>query len=341
VPAGHDSFDLHLVAEVLSEPMLDQALYMLTGRDRLDMSRLALNLSHYVNGVARSHGEVAQHMFPGHEVQSITNGVHSATWTCPSFGALFDRQLPGWREDPAMLRRAMSLQDEDLLAAHAAAKLSLVEEVERRSGQHLDPRRLTLGFARRATAYKRTDLLFRDLERLRRIGRGRLQLVFAGKAHPRDGPGKGLIRQVFDAARSLGADVPLVYLSDYDLRLARTLVAGVDVWLNTPSRPLEASGTSGMKAAHNGVPSLSVLDGWWREGWLEDVTGWAIGTSDPTSDDQDAAALYQALERSVLPRFESEQRGWAQLMRQSIALNASFFNTHRVVQQYVTNAYLE
>ena len=341
VPAGHDSFDLSLATEVLSEPIFDQALSMLTGHDRLDMSRLALNLSHYVNGVARSHGEVAQHMFPGHEVHSITNGVHSVTWTCPSFGALFDRQLPGWREDPAMLRRAVSLQDEDLLTAHASAKLTLLEEVERRSGQRLDDGRLTLGFARRATAYKRPDLLFRDLDRLRTIGRGRLQLIFAGKAHPRDEPGKGLIHQVFDAARRLGADVPLVYLSDYDLGLAKKLVAGVDVWLNTPSRPLEASGTSGMKAAHNGVPSLSVLDGWWREGCLEGVTGWAIGTLDPASDDEDAAALYEALERAVLPLHQRGKRGWAQLMRQSIALNASFFNTHRVVQQYVTNAYQE
>ena len=341
VPAGHDSFDLPQVAKVISEPIVDNALYMLTGRERLNLTQLALNLSHYVNGVARSHEQVAQQMFPGHDVHAITNGVHSGTWTSPSFAVLFDRQLPGWREDPAMLRRAFGLGDEDLLAAHRAAKLSLLQEVEQRTRLRLDASRLTLGFARRATAYKRTDLLFRDLERLRKIGRGRLQLIFAGKAHPRDEAGKELIRHVVDASRRLGNDVPLVYLANYDLRLAKKLISGVDVWLNTPARPLEASGTSGMKAAHNGVPSLSILDGWWLEGWVEGVTGWAIGGPDPASDDQDAAALYESLERRVLPAYEAGSHAWAQLMRQTIALNASFFNTHRVVQQYVTNSYLD
>ena len=240
-----------------------------------------------------------------------------------------------------MLRRAFGLGDEDLLAAHRAAKLSLLQEVEQRTRLRLDASRLTLGFARRATAYKRTDLLFRDLERLRKIGRGHLQLIFAGKAHPRDEAGKELIRRVVDASRRLGNDVPLVYLANYDLRLAKKLIAGVDVWLNTPARPLEASGTSGMKAAHNGVPSLSILDGWWLEGWVEGVTGWAIGGPDPASDDQDAAALYESLERRVLPAYEAGSHAWAQLMRQTIGLNASFFNTHRVVQQYVTNSYLD
>ena len=341
VPAGHDSFDLPQVAKVISEPIVDNALYMLTGRERLNLTQLALNLSHYVNGVARSHEQVAQRIFPGHDVHAITNGVHSGTWTSPSFASLFDRQLPGWREDPAMLRRAFGLGDEDLLAAHRAAKLSLLQEVEQRTRLRLDASRLTLGFARRATAYKRTDLLFRDLERLRKIGRGHLQLIFAGKAHPRDEAGKELIRHVVDASRRLGNDVPLVYLANYDLRLAKKLISGVDVWLNTPARPLEASGTSGMKAAHNGVPSLSILDGWWLEGWVEGVTGWAIGGPDPASDDQDAAALYESLERRVVPAYEAGPHAWAQLMRQTIGLNASFFNTHRVVQQYVTNSYLD
>jgi starch phosphorylase len=280
-------------------------------------------------------------MFPGHDVHSITNGVHSATWTCPSFASLFDRQMPGWREDPAMLRRAVGLHDEDVLDAHRAAKQQVIQIIEARSGRRFDEKRLIVAFARRATSYKRADLLFRDLERLRGFGRGRLQLVFAGKAHPKDEPGRELIRRVVAAGRALGSDVPLVYLAEFDLSLAKQLVSGVDVWLNTPRRPLEASGTSGMKAAHNGVPSLSVLDGWWVEGWVEGVTGWAIGGTEPASDEQEAAGLYGTLEQRVLPAYEGDRHAWAQLMRQTIALNASFFNTHRVVQQYVTNSYLD
>jgi starch phosphorylase len=340
VAAGHDHFDWGLVWRVLGEPVPADVLAMLAGRERMNMTELALNASGFVNGVARRHGEVSQHMFPGRDIRSVTNGVHSATWTCDAFRALFDRHVPEWRDDPAMLRKAISIPTGEVRAAHAQAKERLFALVRSATGRVLSPDVLTVGFARRATGYKRADLVFRDVERLRALGRRRLQLVFAGKAHPSDGEGKDMIRRIVEMGRQLGDDVPVVYLPEYDVAQARTIVAGVDVWLNTPRPPLEASGTSGMKAAHNGVPSLSILDGWWIEGCVEGVTGWAVDPRDRESDDADARALYDKLESAVLPLFNGDPACWTSVMQHAIALNASFFNTHRVVQQYVTNAYL-
>jgi starch phosphorylase len=332
VVAGRDRFEWPAVRRMLGPGERYEILRMLGGRDALDMTRLALNLSSYANGVAIRHQQVSEEMFPGYSIRHVTNGVHSRTWTAPPLARILDRFLPSWRADPALLRQAYLLPDEDLLRAHAAAKAELVSFVEQRTGKRLAPAALTIGFARRAALYKRTDLVLSDLERLRAVARraGPLQLVFAGKAHPHDEPAKDLIARVIDRLRALGADVPSVYLSDYDMEAAKLLVAGCDVWLNTPQPPLEASGTSGMKAAHNGVPSLSTLDGWWLEGHLEGLTGWSAG---------DAEEIYDKLEHSVLPAFLDPAR-WAGIMKHCIAINASFFNTHRVVQQYATAAYL-
>lgn len=341
LPSGHDQFDHELVARVLGEPVPRGLLRMLSGADRLNTTRLALSLAGHVNGVARRHREVSQEMFPEYAIASVTNGVHSVTWTSEPFRALFDRDVPGWREDPALLRQAMRIPSAELQAAHASAKRTLLDEVQRLTGRALGPGALTIGFARRATAYKRADLVFSDLARLRALRRqGPLQLVFAGKAHPRDEGGKEMIRRVTRFARELGDEVPVVYLPNYGLELALLLVAGVDVWLNTPRRPLEASGTSGMKAAHNGVPSLSILDGWWIEGHIEGVTGWAIGRSGASqgSDAEDAAELYAKM-AVVLETFRDTEL-WASIMRSTIALNASFFNTQRMVLEYATTAYL-
>lgn len=346
VPAAHDQFDYQLVAEVLGDLVPLRELRRLGGEERLNMTRLALELSHFVNGVAKRHGEVTRRLFPGFAIEAITNGVHSATWTCPSFRRLYDRRLPGWALDPFSLRYAVSLPAQEVWAAHVEAKAALLAEVERRSGRRLPESALTVGFARRAAAYKRHDLIFRDLDRLREVARqaGGLQLVFAGKAHPRDPAGRELIRRVFAAGAELGDALPVVWLEDYDLSLAKLLTAGCDVWLNTPEPPLEASGTSGMKAAHNGVPSLSVLDGWWLEGHLEGVTGWAIGPApgalDTEDGDRDAADLYARLAGTVAPLFYGQRDRWLDVMRRTIAFNASFFNSHRMVLQYAANAYL-
>jgi starch phosphorylase len=308
------------------------------------MTYLALSLSHFINGVAKRHKDVSQLMFADYKIEAITNGVHAATWVSPPLADLYDKRIPGWRQDNFSLRYALSISNHDIWQAHQQAKQQLMDEIHRTTSATFESDVLTLGFGRRAAAYKRGDLIFADLQRLREIAHqaGKMQLVFAGKAHPRDNDGKLLIQRIIQTARSLSADLPIVYLPNYDMRLACLMTAGVDVWLNTPQPPLEASGTSGMKAAVNGVPSLSVLDGWWIEGCIEGITGWGIA-SDGQSDDRgrDAAALYTMLESSVIPVYYNDRGRFIDMMRHAIALNGSFFNTQRMVQQYVLKAYFE
>lgn len=348
VPAGHDQFDYDLVQRVLGLVVPVEVLQMLGGQDRLNMTLLALNLSRYVNGVAKRHEEVSREMFPGYPIHHITNGVHSWTWTADEFKHLYDRYLPGWSNDPSMLRHALGLPKDEIWAAHRQAKNRLLDFIRERTNRSLSADTLTVGFARRFTRYKRPDLIFSDVNRLIEIAQqvGSLQFVFAGKAHPRDHDGKRLIKRVIEVSRQVGDQMPIIFLENYDLELAKMLVSGVDLWLNTPQRPLEASGTSGMKAAHNGVPSLSTLDGWWIEGHIEGVTGWSIGsrvagqTASEAVNWQDADDLYRKLREVIVPMFYHNRDRWIEVMRHAIALNASYFNTHRMVEQYVTNAYL-
>lgn len=347
VAAGHDSFAYDWTVPLLSGTAPEDDIRMLGGADRLHMTLLGFNLSRFVNGVARRHTEVARGMFPFHEIESVTNGVHAGTWTAEPFRALYDRHIPGWRRDPFALRGAVSIPLDEIAGAHAAAKAALVGRVRTLTGRSLDPDALTVGFARRAAAYKRTDLLLRDVDALRSIVRdsGPLQILYSGKAHPSDETGKAAIRRVADAARQLGPEVTVLYLPDYSMDLAGILVAGADVWLNTPQAPLEASGTSGMKAALNGVPSWSVLDGWWIEGHVEGVTGWSIGSrpgaagGHPLQQD-DLTDLYGKLRHVVAPLFHQRDTGWLNVMRQTIAINAAHFHTHRMVQQYAVRAYV-
>ncbi len=341
VPSGHDQFPLEMVQRLIGPPELFEMKEVFCCSGVLNMTYLALNLSRYVNGVAKRHGEISRQILTPRDanhhyrIDSITNGIHLVTWAAPSFAALFDRHIPGWRQDNASLRSALRIPGEEVWQAHSTAKAQLVAEVNRRAHADFDTETLTLGFARRATAYKRANLLLTDKARLKNIAAkaGRLQVVYAGKAHPRDDPGKQIIQQIIRAKDSLRPEVKIVYLENYDWELARLLVAGADVWLNTPQPPLEASGTSGMKAALNGVPSLSVLDGWWIEGCIEDATGWAVG------DHSDAASLYEKLEQVVVPRFYRQRQEFVRVMRHAIALNASHFNTQRMVQEYVMKAY--
>ena len=347
VPAGHDQFPLELAERVLGPREAFHTMHeVFCCEGVLNMTYLALNLSHYINGVAKKHGEVSRHMFAHYVIDAITNGVHAATWTSQPFQALFDRHIPGWREDNFSLRSALSIPSQEVWDAHLSAKRQMIQQVNRTSNAGMDVDVLTLGFARRATAYKRTDLLFQDIERLKQLAAhaGGLQVIYAGKAHPHDHQGKALIKRIYEVKEVLKEDIKIAYLANYDLALGALLTAGVDVWLNTPQPPLEASGTSGMKAALNGVPSLSVLDGWWLEGCIEGVTGWAIGSNHRSlaADDdraQDASALYDTLEQVVMPLFYGDQQGFINVMRHAIALNGSFFNTQRMLQQYVVKAY--
>jgi starch phosphorylase len=283
-------------------------------------------------------------MFGGYTIDAITNGVHAATWTADEFHDLFDRHIPGWRRDNFSLRYALSIPGGEIWQAHDAAKARLMTRVAADTGARLDPNVFTIGFARRATAYKRADLLFHDLARLKHIGaEHRLQIIFAGKAHPRDEAGKQVITRIFDAGKQVGLPVAVVYLADYDMALGRLVTSGVDLWLNTPHAPLEASGTSGMKAALNGVPSLSILDGWWVEGCIEGVTGWAIGDDEPPAaadrNAEDASLMYDKLERVILPLYCQRRDRYIDVMRHAIALNGSFFNSHRMVEEYELKAY--
>jgi len=344
VPAGHDKFSWELVEKVLGRARADllKASHCCVNGG-LNMTHLALRFAGFINGVAMRHGEISTGMFPGYPIDAVTNGVHAATWTSRPCADLFDRRIPEWRKDNFYLRYAVGISLPEITEAHAQAKRALLDEVERRRGVSLPESVLTIGFARRATTYKRPDLLFSDLERLRGMARqgGPLQVIYGGKAHPRDEGGKEMIRRVFQGAAALGDAVRVVYLENYDMALGKILCAGVDLWLNTPLRPQEASGTSGMKAALNGVPSFSVLDGWWVEGHVEHVTGWAIGddSAGPEEYSQDAASMYDKLERVILPLYYGRPEAYARVRRYAIALNGSFFNTQRMVSQYVTNAY--
>jgi len=372
VPAGHDRFPMEFVTRVfpgrtdfldlkdtLAADLMKRALQVeqnfpgLQEAARqgasLNMTQLALGLSTYVNGVAKQHGETSRQMFPGADIEAITNGVHAGTWTSLPFQQLFDRYIPSWREDNYSLRSALGLPAEEVWAAHLIAKHDLLETVRQKTGLKFDPEVFTIGFARRATGYKRADLILADLDRLRQIAKnsGQFQIIYAGKAHPNDGGGKDIIRRIFQAKKALRKTVPVVFLDDYNLELGGKITSGVDLWLNTPQFPLEASGTSGMKAALNGVPSLSILDGWWVEGHIEGVTGWCIGESrrtaagnTPADNTAEAESLYSKLESVILPMYYNDRTKFLEVMQHAIAINGSFFNTQRMVQQYITDAYL-
>ncbi len=341
VPAGHDRFSTEQAIRILGGDRTARLEKLGCFRDGLlNMTLLALRFSRYANGVAIQHGKVTRQMFPEFTIDSITNGVHAPTWMSVPVQQMLDEHIPAWRRDHLFLRNAIELPEPEILAAHARAKDELLAEVASRTGAVLNAKALTLGFARRAATYKRANLLFTDPERLQRIATaaGGLQILYAGKAHPQDKQGKELIHQVIEEATRFSNDaLRIVYLEDYAWDLGALLTAGVDVWVNTPRRPYEASGTSGMKAALNGVPSLSILDGWWIEGCIEGVTGWAI--EDGANDQEEANSLYIKLETAVIPLYLAPTEQWARLMRTTIAFNGSFFNTNRMVKQYTRNAY--
>jgi starch phosphorylase len=347
VPAGQDQFPMDLVRQVLGEhKVFELEREFCCDPGVLNMTYLGLHLSHYINGVSREHGRVSSQMFGSYVVDSITNGVHAATWVSKPLSDVLDKHIPNWRENNFSLRYALNLPRAEIREAHIQSKRQLFEYIKQQTNTDMDLDVFTIGFARRAATYKRADLLFHDVERLKKIASkaGKFQLVFAGKAHPRDHEGKELIKKVFRARQPLQPDIKLVYLPNYNMEVAKILIPGVDLWLNTPQPPHEASGTSGMKAALNAVPSFSVLDGWWVEGCVEGLTGWAIGNHNDKEQNaenraEDAQALYDKLENVIVPMFYNNQRAYLGIMTNALALNGSFFNTQRMLEEYILKAY--
>ncbi len=347
VAAGHDKFEYELVSDILRGDYIPiDVIKRFGGKDNLNMTLLALNLSEFVNGVAKKHGEVSRKLFPGYEINAITNGVHSFTWVCKPIAYLYDKYVPGWANEPELFVRAENIPDEELFNAHQTAKKELFDYIKETTGEEFDINVLTIGFARRATAYKRPDLLFYDIERFLKITAGKVQFVYGGKAHPKDYPGKEIIKKIITLSKQLKDKVKIVYLQNYNMNVAKKIVAGVDVWLNTPQRPLEASGTSGMKAAHNAVINFSVLDGWWIEGYIEGVTGWSIGSLpkdeklDEDTSPSDAEDLYTKLENEIIPTYYNNRPRWIFMMKSSVGKIAYYFNTHRMMRRYVTEAFI-
>ena len=347
IEAGHDRFSYDLVKRILGEIVPLELLKKLGGEHYLNMTLLALNLSKYVNGVAKKHGEVSKKLFPGYEINAITNGIHSFTWTCESFRQVYDKYIPGWANEPELFVRSETIPDVELWGAHLHAKNALIDYVKNTVGVEMSPDILTIGFARRFTSYKRADLIFSNLERLLKVSeKGKFQIIYAGKAHPKDTPGKDTIKRVVELTKIINDNVKVVFLKDYNIQMALKLISGVDVWLNTPLRPREASGTSGMKAAHNGVINFSILDGWWIEGHIEGVTGWSIGPKPLESsltninDTADADDLYNKLENTIIPMYYHDRNQWIKIMKNSIGKIAYYFNSHRMMRRYVTEAYI-
>jgi glycogen phosphorylase len=347
VEAAFDRFSYTLVEEVLGQEFPLNVIKEVGGTDKLNMTLLALNLSGYQNGVTKAHTKYSKKLFPHYYIRAVTNGVHSFTWASSSFHRLFDKYIPGWASEPELLVRIDRVPCAEIWNAHIENKRKLLAFIEEKTGERFDEEALTMGFARRATSYKRATLVFSDLQRLKEAARKKpLQLVFAGKAHPRDISGKEEIKEIFRYKEQLRGDIKVVWLENYDMHIAAKLTAGVDVWLNTPMPPMEASGTSGMKAAHNGVVNFSVLDGWWIEGCIEGVTGWAIGPApeenltDEERRTQELDDIFNKLRYIIAPKYYEEHDAWIALMKNSIGKVAYYFNTHRMMRRYITDAYL-
>ncbi|MHA1820534.1 MAG: alpha-glucan family phosphorylase [Promethearchaeota archaeon] len=347
VPAGHDKFDYNLVYDTLRD-LVPPNIKEMAGPDLLNMTKLGIYFSRYINGVSKKHGEVTRKMFPGVEIDSITNGVHSYFWTNQHLRKLFDEfEDEGVKFRAPWYEKVWAIDPDDLWRAHLKAKRDLLDYQKSHSYVLFDDDILTIGFARRLTGYKRPTLIFNDVERLAKIVKNKVQFVFAGKAHPRDEEGKNFIKQIHDTADYLWNSyrIKVCFLAHYDIDLAKLLVSGCDVWLNNPRRYREASGTSGMKAAHNGVLNLSILDGWWIEGYkMDPKAGWAIGKApgepgcEENDDREEASNIYNLLENEVIPLYYTNLPEWEDRMKHAISLS-SYFNTDRMVKEYAVKSW--
>ena len=351
VPAGHDRFPLEMVKEELKA-------YDYIDWDKeveesdINLSLLASKYSGKVNAVSHRHKFVTAGIFPelAEKVEYVTNGVYHIRWIHEEIQELFNEYIPGWDENPILLQRAHEIPSELLLKKHNKIKSDLVNLVNKQTDASFSDDVFTIGIARRVTPYKRNDLILRDIDRLIHIAEnmGEIQIVFAGKAHPRDGMGKEMIKNIFEKMKLLRERtkaVKVTFLENYGIDMAKLLIAGCDVWLNNPKRPYEACGTSGMKAGMNGVLNFSTWDGWWLEGGIEGVNGWGIGPKPSwqdmteSKDEEDLEDLYGKLAYVIIPTFYKHRDEWVRLMKNSIATIGSHFNTHRMVSEYISKVY--
>ncbi len=348
VPAGHDRFKQSLVDKVFGNRMPKEIRKLADDNGDFNMTFLGMALSRYRNAVARKHGDISRKMFPQYEIDYITNGIHLPFWVSKPFRKMFGRKWPNWRANPIVLTNAIELDPLEIFDSHIENKFSLINYQKGNSWNLLDEELTTIGFARRFASYKRAILIFHDIDRLGKIAKDHLQFIFAGKAHPKDQMGKDYIKKIHESGEYLydNYGVKVVMMENYNMDLAHMLASGVDVWLNTPNRYREASGTSGMKAALNGVLNLSVQDGWWLEGYkMNHLAGWAIGPDDSNPDDPgvsndwdiDSNAIYEILENKIIPTYMNHDE-WLYMMQCAISL-AAYFNTHRMVEEYAEKAY--
>ena len=348
VSAGHDRFKQDLVDKVFENSMPPEIRKLADDKGEFNMTYLGMALSRYRNAVAKKHGDISRKMFPQYEIDYITNGIHHPYWISKPFRKLFSRKWPDWRTNPRTLENAIELDDLDVFDAHIENKFNLINYQKGHSWNLLDEELITIGFARRFATYKRAILIFHDIDRLGKICKNHIQFIFAGKAHPKDTQGKEYIKKIFEAGDYLydNYGVKVVVMENYNMDLAHMLVSGVDLWLNTPNRYREASGTSGMKASLNGVPNFSVLDGWWLEGYkMNPLAGWAIGPDDSNPDDPgvsnnwdiDSNVIYETMEDKIIPTYMDHDE-WIFRQKNAIAL-AAYFNSHRMIEEYAEKAY--
>ncbi len=348
VPAGHDRFDFKLVAEVLSDNFLEELKDWGGEYEQLNMTKLAINFSRYINGVSKKHKDITLRMFPDKDIDYITNGIHVSTWLNPLLKELYEKSFHALDHNIENLGYAIDIDPEELWNIHKILKNQLLEYEKTHSWLLLDENLFTIGFARRITEYKRPKLIFHNIDKLGEICQGKAQILMAGKTHPKDYQGKEIIKDIFRASKYLWDKfrVRAVFLENYNMDISKLMVSGVDLWLNTPRRYMEASGTSGMKAALNGVPNLSVLDGWWIEGFEKSKgkAGWAIGPGPEKSDaenitdEMDADEIYDKLDNEILPMYYAKRGSWIEKMKHAITLGA-YFNTRRVVKEYANKAW--
>jgi len=331
IPKAQDIFSFSYLLSF--QPDFPGQLAGLIKNNEINLTQTGFYFSGFINAVSKAHQREARKIYQNNRIKAVTNGVDSLFWTVPEFKELYDKHIPGWRKDNLLLKNAKRISGNEIWAAHQKAKQRLVEHVNEHSEVKLELDVFTLAFARRFAVYKRPEFLFQNLSRLLALNKERkLQLIYAGKAHPQDLEGQELVKRINRLAGELSQNIKLIFLKDYDLAQARLMTAGADLWLNNPLPPNEASGTSGMKAAHNGIPQISTLDGWWGEGYKKNKTGWLI--KEKTKGD-----VYDLLEKEILPIYYGNPEKWRRLMISTISLNASYFNAQRTLKEYMRRAY--